>query len=484
MSEQPRHTGAVIGLGWMGMLYDLAQRITEVTQEMIDRGDFRQEELGRRFEMDDATRPTPTLLVHRRFQHHEHPGDSGIPSTYSEALHNRAEIDLVAAADRDTNRLAAFAERYGPAGYGGAAPRVYTDAADMLAAERPEVVAIATNTKGRAELTALAVKHGAKMILTDKPMAFSLEEADLMVRCCADAGVPLCAGSISTTHPSFERAKTLLQEGAIGELLSIEAPSPGAQHQDWSYFLDSPVSWVVGHGDLPRAESGAHAMRSKHQNRLRYTRPAKKSSWIYPDKLQEIQVIKIELSILYAGSSEFQGYDTISTLSHASLHRNGDFTQTGLGQRAENVALTQTGLGQATQNGQSSLNVQVRLPCRRGRHHSALSQRVRTYTKRDETLPGARQWKCKKIVLIYQDIFQTAVERARSLSNLMSIDSDQNYGGGRAPQVRITGSQGEMVFDTQSQHPGWRLFQQVESFGSRSDYLTAREAAVGGSYDT
>jgi hypothetical protein len=61
-----------------------------------------------------------------------------------------------------------------------------------------------------------------------------------MVRCCADAGVPLCAGSISTTHPSFERAKTLLQEGAIGELLSIEAPSPGAQHQDWSYFLDSP----------------------------------------------------------------------------------------------------------------------------------------------------------------------------------------------------------------------------------------------------
>ena len=41
LPEQPRHTGAVIGLGWMGMLYDLAQRITEVTQEMIDRGDLR-----------------------------------------------------------------------------------------------------------------------------------------------------------------------------------------------------------------------------------------------------------------------------------------------------------------------------------------------------------------------------------------------------------------------------------------------------------
>ena len=32
----PTYKAAVIGLGWMGMLYDLAQRVTEVTQEMID----------------------------------------------------------------------------------------------------------------------------------------------------------------------------------------------------------------------------------------------------------------------------------------------------------------------------------------------------------------------------------------------------------------------------------------------------------------
>lgn len=161
------YTGAVIGLGWMGMLYDLAQRVTEVTQEMIDRGDFAQSELGRRFEQDDATRPTPELQVHRRFLHHEHPGDSGLPSSYSEALYNRPEVTLVAAADRDRNRLAAFEQRYGPSGYGGPTPRTYTDAAEMLANERPEIVAIATNTKGRAELTALAVSHGAKMILTE-----------------------------------------------------------------------------------------------------------------------------------------------------------------------------------------------------------------------------------------------------------------------------------------------------------------------------
>lgn len=323
-----QHSAAVIGLGWMGLLYDLAQRITEVTQEMIDRGDFCQDELGRRFEQDDATRPTPTLLTHRRFQLHEHPGDSGLPSSYSEALHRRAEIDLVAAADRDTNRLAAFSERYGPEGYGGPVPHTYTDAGEMLAAEHPEIVAIATNTKGRATLTALAVEHGAKMILTDKPMAFSLEEADLMVRVCAEAGVPLCCGSISTTHPSFERAKQLLTDGAIGDLISIEAPSPGAQHQDWGYFLDSPVVFVMGHGDGLRAESG---------------------------------------------STEFQGSGMLVAEDGTTVH------------------------------------------FRKG-----------------------------------------------------------------APQVRLSGSTGEMVFDLSSHPSGWRLFQEVPSLGSRSDYLDARNSAEGG----
>ena len=139
-------------------------------------------------------------------------------------------VSLVAAADRDANRLAAFKERFDPP-YGSQAVSTYTDAAEMLAAERPDIVAIATNTVGRAELTALAVAHGAKCVLTDKPMAHSLAEADLMVESCAEAGVPLCCGSISTTHPSFERAKILLREGAIGDLISIEASSPGAQHQ-------------------------------------------------------------------------------------------------------------------------------------------------------------------------------------------------------------------------------------------------------------
>ncbi len=226
-----QYRAALIGLGWMGMLYDLAKR-TGVWQ------------------VDDIDRPTPPLDLHRKFHHHTHPGTEGLPDSYAEALHDRPEVVLVAAAERDHKRRQAFAERYG-------VQALYEDAAQMLRQERPEIVAIATNTKHRADLTCLAVACGAKGIFTEKPMAHTLAEADRMVHTCAAAGVPLSCGAISTTHPSFGRARELVRGGAIGELISIEASGPGAQHQNWSYFLDSPPAWVVGTGDGPRREAGS-----------------------------------------------------------------------------------------------------------------------------------------------------------------------------------------------------------------------------------
>ena len=226
-----QYRGAVIGLGWMGMLYDLAQRTGT-------------------WHVDDVDRPTPELDIHRQFYFHDHPGEEGLPTSYAEALRNRPEIELVAAADRDRKRLQAFEERYGEGA-------TYTDAEQMLRQERPDIVAIATNTKHRADLTCLAVECGAKGIFTEKPMVHTLEEADRMVKTCADAGVPLSCGAITTTHPSFARARALLDSGAIGELVSMEAAGPFAQHQNWAYFLDSAPAWAVGTGDTPRRESGS-----------------------------------------------------------------------------------------------------------------------------------------------------------------------------------------------------------------------------------
>jgi hypothetical protein len=202
------------------------------------------------WDVDDVDRPTPELNVGRKFHHHEHPGDEGLPSTYAEALHDRPEIDMIAAAERDPKRLKVFTERYG-------VDAVYEDAEEMLRKEKPDIVAVATNTKHRADLTCLAVECGAKGIFTEKPMAHTLEEADRMVKSCGNVGVHLSCGAITTTHPSFARAKELVESGAIGDIVSIEASGASAQHQCWSFFLNSAPAWVVGTGEVSRRESGS-----------------------------------------------------------------------------------------------------------------------------------------------------------------------------------------------------------------------------------
>ena len=226
-----KYRGGIIGLGWMGMLYDLGERIED------------------RFKIDDVDRPTPELDVLREFHYYENPG-AWVPTTYAEALVDRPEIDLVAGADRDVKRLKVFSERYG-------IEAVYTDAVEMLRQENLDIVAIVTNTKGRADLTCAAVENGAKGIVTDKPMCHSLEEADRMVAACAEAEVPLSCGAITTTHPSFAHAKELVRGGAVGDVLSMECSGPSAQHQNWSYFLDSRPAWVVGTGHEGNQESGS-----------------------------------------------------------------------------------------------------------------------------------------------------------------------------------------------------------------------------------
>ena len=238
-----KYRGGVVGLGWMGVLYDMGTR---------DYDNIGGSYKTPKYDLESTERPTPDWLdVHRKFHHHDHPGREGLVATYAEALWDRPEVDLVAGADRDKKRLAMFGERYG-------ITALYTDALEMYEKENLDILAIATNTRGRSFLTVKAVEAGVKGIFVDKPMTFTLKEADDMVNACAKAGVPLVGGATTTSHPSFAKAKELITTGAIGDVTSIEARVPLlSQHQDWYYFVDSDLAWVSGIGDKPRRDRGS-----------------------------------------------------------------------------------------------------------------------------------------------------------------------------------------------------------------------------------
>ena len=238
-----KYRAGIVGLGWMGFLYDLGKR----DYENIG-GSYK----APIYDVESTNRPTPDWLdVHRGFYFHDHPGREGASMSYAEALWNRPEVELVAGAERDKKRLGMFGERYG-------IDALYTDALEMYKKENLDILAVCTNTNGRSFLTVKAVEAGVKGIFVDKPMTFTLQEADAMVDACAAKGVPLVGGATSVSHPAFGKAKSLVQSGAIGDVKSIDARVPVmAQHQDWSYFLESEPAWVCGIGDKPRRERGS-----------------------------------------------------------------------------------------------------------------------------------------------------------------------------------------------------------------------------------
>jgi predicted dehydrogenase len=241
--DQKKYRAGIVGLGWTGLLYDLGKR----DYDSIG-GSYK----NPKYNVDNPNRSTPDWLdVHRQFYFHDHPGKEGSSTSYAEALWNRPEVELVAGAERDPERLQMFGERYG-------IDALYTDALEMYRRESLDIVAVCTNVKGRAFLTVKAVEAGAKGILAEKPMTFTLEEADRMVQVCATAGVPLVGGATTVSHPSFAKARELVQNGAIGDVRSIEARVPVmSQHQDWCYFLNSRPAWVSGIGDTTRRDRGS-----------------------------------------------------------------------------------------------------------------------------------------------------------------------------------------------------------------------------------
>ena len=79
-TSKPKYRAGVVGLGWTGVLYDVAKRD----------GSHRQGPWwDPAYKVEDTRRITPEVEVHRKFHHHDHPGNEGLPSSYAEALWDR-----------------------------------------------------------------------------------------------------------------------------------------------------------------------------------------------------------------------------------------------------------------------------------------------------------------------------------------------------------------------------------------------------------
>ncbi len=144
--------------------------------------------------------------------------------------------------------------------YGG---KVY-DSADALLADREiEAVSVCTANHTHAEITIKALRSG-KHVLCEKPMAVSLEECRAMVTAAAENNRKLMIGQNQRFARAHARAKELLMEGLIGDVLTFKTTFGHGGPETWS--IDSGISsWFF---DIKKAAMGAMADLGVHKTDL------------------------------------------------------------------------------------------------------------------------------------------------------------------------------------------------------------------------
>jgi D-apiose dehydrogenase len=94
-------------------------------------------------------------------------------------------------------------------------PAVYDDPLQLIREERPDFIDVVTGPDTHAPLVHMAVENGVPVI-TQKPMAPTLEQAERMVAACRDAGVPLFVHENWRWQTPLRHLKEALETAAIG----------------------------------------------------------------------------------------------------------------------------------------------------------------------------------------------------------------------------------------------------------------------------
>ncbi len=142
-------------------------------------------------------------------------GAGFLSDMYARCYREIPEVELVAVSSRTEEHAKSFSEKYGLKAW-------YTSYEDMFRRDDVDAVNVGVPNYLHAAVTVSAAEHG-KHVLCTKPLAISMEEADEMVKACSSANVKLMYGENWLYTPAAERIRGIIEEGALGEILAIEA---------------------------------------------------------------------------------------------------------------------------------------------------------------------------------------------------------------------------------------------------------------------
>jgi len=250
----------------------------------------------------------------------------GVGSMGRHHARNYAEIkgvDLVAVSDTDKSLGERVASEFNT--------KFYQDYNELLESEKPELVSIAVPTKWHFPV-ALDVIRSKTHTLIEKPIAFSINEAEEIILQAKKAKIKLTVGHIERFNPAILKLKDLIEKGKLGTIISVMARRAGTippRIKDANVILDIGVhdidliNFILGRQPINVYASGGKAVLKKQEDYadilLEY--PVSKEglsvtghiqvNWITPVKIRKINVTGTKgYAVLNLISQELYFFDT------------------------------------------------------------------------------------------------------------------------------------------------------------------------------
>ncbi|MBS0320680.1 MAG: Gfo/Idh/MocA family oxidoreductase [Proteobacteria bacterium] len=98
----------------------------------------------------------------------------------------------------------------------------YAGTAAMLDATQPDALIVATPNREHVPAALAAVARGIP-VLVEKPVAETVESAQVLVAAAANAGVPVLVGHHRRYNPIIERARAAVRDGELGRIVAVNA---------------------------------------------------------------------------------------------------------------------------------------------------------------------------------------------------------------------------------------------------------------------
>ena len=241
-------------------------------------------------------------------------GHTELPYSVAASAVESPRLELVAGADLDDEKCAAFAERWD-------VEAVYTDYREMVEKEALDLVAVCTaaclpkphnkspNAQDRsdshADLTVALAEMGVPMLYVEKAMASSMQRADEVLAAVQKSGAVFNTGVLRRFDNRYTVVKDAIADGQIGEVKAVVHYAPSSLMHGHIHSIDT-VSYLLGdpqiaavRGELlPRDENftGRHiAFDPRATYQLRFENDIE--AWTVPGGYWEFEVLGSEGSI-------------------------------------------------------------------------------------------------------------------------------------------------------------------------------------------